>query len=95
MNSGGHLASYKMDTGGSFLKSKAAGAFDHSPPSSIMVKNMWSYTLTHPYLVKCRDNFTLYLNENCLGKLQQITIIYMKFVSDLCKNYGSRTSKDK
>jgi hypothetical protein len=38
---------------------------DHSPPSSVQVKNAWSYTSTPQYafmawcLVKHRDNFTL------------------------------------
>jgi hypothetical protein len=37
---------------------------DHSPPSSVEVKNMWSYTASLPYafrawcLVKHGDNFT-------------------------------------
>jgi hypothetical protein len=40
---------------------------DHLPPSSVEVKNAWSYTSTPQYvfmawcLVKHRDNFTLYL----------------------------------
>jgi hypothetical protein len=55
---------------GFFPWGKAAGdEADHSPPSSAVVKNEWSYTSTPQYvfmawcLVKHRDNFTFYLYE--------------------------------
>jgi hypothetical protein len=47
--SGVHLASYPMDTRGSFLGGKAARCeADHSPQSSAEIKNAWSYTSTPP-----------------------------------------------
>jgi hypothetical protein len=42
--SGTHPASYPMGTRGSFL----GGETDHSPSSSVEVKNAWSYTSTPP-----------------------------------------------
>jgi hypothetical protein len=47
--SGANPASYPMDTGGSFPEIKQPGPeADHSPPSSVEVKNAWSYTSTPP-----------------------------------------------
>jgi hypothetical protein len=47
--SGAHPASYPMGTSGSFhgVKQPEREA-DHSPPSSVEVKNAWSYTSTPP-----------------------------------------------
>jgi hypothetical protein len=40
-----HLASYPVDTRGSFPGGKAVGGeADHSPPSSADAKNAWMYT---------------------------------------------------
>jgi hypothetical protein len=62
--SGAHPASYPMGNEG-----KAAGReADHWPPSSAMVKKMWSYTSTPPYVlmawfvISTRDNFTFLLH---------------------------------
>jgi hypothetical protein len=47
---------------------------DHSPPSSVELKNAWSYTSTSPYvfmawyLVKHMDNFTLLLPYDLGGR---------------------------
>jgi hypothetical protein len=42
---------YQMGAGGSFRSDKTAMAeTDHSPSSSAMVKNVWSYTSTPPYV---------------------------------------------
>jgi hypothetical protein len=43
--SGAHRAYSPMDTGGSFLGDKAAGA-DLSPPSCAEIKNAWNCTST-------------------------------------------------
>jgi hypothetical protein len=45
--SGAHPASYPMATRGSFSGGKAAGAWNHSPPSLAEVKIAWSYTSIH------------------------------------------------
>jgi hypothetical protein len=61
-SSGLHPASYPMGTGDSFPEVKRPGGeADHSPPSSVEVRNTWSYTSTFPYafmtwyVVKHRD----------------------------------------
>jgi hypothetical protein len=66
--SGAHPASYPRGTRGFFLGGKAEGReADHSPPSSVEIKNAWSYTSSPQRvfmawcLVKHRDNFTFYL----------------------------------
>jgi hypothetical protein len=66
--SGAHPASYPMGIQGSYLGSKAAGAWKyHSLPTRAKVKNAWSYTVTPQqlflewYLVTNRDNFTFHL----------------------------------
>jgi hypothetical protein len=42
-----HNASYPMDTRDSFPgKEGLRGAGDHSPPTSVEVTNLWSYTFT-------------------------------------------------
>jgi hypothetical protein len=47
--SGGHPASYPLDTMGSFPGVKRPGReADHSPPSNAEIKNAWSYTSTPP-----------------------------------------------
>jgi hypothetical protein len=47
--SGAHPASYPMGTGGDFPWGKWPGReADHSPPTSIEVKNAWIYTSTPP-----------------------------------------------
>jgi hypothetical protein len=56
-----------MGTRGSFPGGRPGREADHSPPSSAVVKNAWSYTSTPQYifmvwcLVKHRDYFTLYI----------------------------------
>jgi hypothetical protein len=47
--SGAHPASYPMGTRGSFPRGKAAGAWSWPLPSSVEVKNAWSYTSTPQY----------------------------------------------
>jgi hypothetical protein len=48
--SGAHLASYPMNTRGSFPGVKRPGReTDHSPPSSAEVKNEWSHISTSQY----------------------------------------------
>jgi hypothetical protein len=48
-DSGARLASYPLDTQGSFLRDKAAvRESDHSPSSRAEVKNGWRYTSTPP-----------------------------------------------
>jgi hypothetical protein len=66
--SGAHSPSYLMGTRGSFVEIKRSGReADYSHPSSVEVKNAWSYTSTPQYvfmawcLVKHRDNFTFTL----------------------------------
>jgi hypothetical protein len=39
-----------VGTGSYFPDGKAAGGWNHSPPSSAVVKNAWSYTSTSPYV---------------------------------------------
>jgi hypothetical protein len=70
-NSGAHSASYPMGTRVSFpVVKRPERETDHSPPSSVEVKNAWSYTSTSQYvfmawcLVKHKDNFTFYLLPN-------------------------------
>jgi hypothetical protein len=47
--SGSHPAFYAVGTRGSFSGIKVAGCeADHSPPSSVEVKNVWNYTSTPP-----------------------------------------------
>jgi hypothetical protein len=61
----GILYSYPMGTEGSYPGDKAAEAWSWSLPHSAEVKNAWSYTSSHLYvimarrLVKHRDNITL------------------------------------
>jgi hypothetical protein len=59
---------------------------DHSPPSSVEVKNAWSYTSTPQYvfmawcLVKHRDNFTFYLVVqyiSCVNILKCPVVVYI------------------
>jgi hypothetical protein len=63
--SGAHPASYPVGTCGSLPGGKVAGReADHLPPSSVEIKNEWSYTSTPHYfmtryLVKHRDNFAV------------------------------------
>jgi hypothetical protein len=46
-----HPASYQMDTGGSFCGNKLQGCeVDPSPPTSVEVKKMWTYTSTPPLI---------------------------------------------
>jgi hypothetical protein len=66
--SGAHPASYPRGTGSLSLRVKRPGReANHSPPSSAVVTNAWSYTSTPQYvfmpwcLVKHRDIFTFYL----------------------------------
>jgi hypothetical protein len=50
-DSGVHLASYPMDTGGHFPALKRPGReTDHSPPTSAELKNKWNYISTPPYV---------------------------------------------
>jgi hypothetical protein len=53
-DSGAHPASYPTGTRGSFpgVKRPEREA-DHSPPSSVEVKNEWSYTFTPPVRLHC------------------------------------------
>jgi hypothetical protein len=52
--SGAHTASYPMGTRDSSLWVKWPGhEADHSPPSSVEVKNVWSYTTTPPLHIHC------------------------------------------
>jgi len=51
--SGFHKASYRMDTGSSFLGVKRPGRVaDHPPRSCAEVKKVWSYTSIRPYVFK-------------------------------------------
>jgi hypothetical protein len=59
--SGVHPTSYPTDTLVPFLRDKHK--VDHSPPSSVQVKNYWRSTSSYPYiivrcLIKQRDSFT-------------------------------------
>jgi hypothetical protein len=50
--SGTHPASYTMGTRGSFPGGEVEREADHSPPSSVEIKNAWSYTSTPKYAFK-------------------------------------------
>jgi hypothetical protein len=69
--SGAHPASYPMGTRNFSLGVKQPGReANHSPPSSVEVKNSWSYTSTPQCvfmawcLVKHRDNFSFTLTSH-------------------------------
>jgi len=58
-DSAAHPANYPM---GFFIQSKQMECdADHSPPSSIVVTNKWSYTSTPLHAFMYRDNFTILL----------------------------------
>jgi hypothetical protein len=68
-----------MGTRGSFPGVKRLGReADHSPPSSVAVKNAWIYASTPQYAfmawcsVKAQEQFYLYIYETCLFKLHAI-----------------------
>jgi hypothetical protein len=69
---------------------------DHSPPSSVEVKNAWSYTSTHQYvfmawcLVKHRDNFTFTFNPLCCFSTSVYCVVY--FVIDVAQTLLDTTS---
>jgi hypothetical protein len=85
--SGAHRNYYPMRSGGVFPRRvKTSGReADHSPPSSVEVKNPWSYTSTPPhvliawYLVKHRSNFT-FLFLLLLFIITAIIIVVVAFV---------------
>jgi hypothetical protein len=68
IGSGARPVSYPTGTVSSFLGGKAAKA-DHSSPSSVEIKEWWSYAAALPYvftawcLMKRRENFTNSSNQ--------------------------------
>jgi hypothetical protein len=53
-----HLASCTVGTGVSFLVAKSTGReADHSPPSSVEIKNTWSFTSSFLYVCTAKQNY--------------------------------------
>jgi hypothetical protein len=101
-SSGAHPAPYPMANGVPSLGVKQqVHEADHPPPSSTVVKNMWSYTSTPLYafmawcLVKHRDNFTFTIwctkvistAVKLICSIWNIITIYI--ILSVCSNFDS------
>ena len=65
-DSGTHAAPYSVGIGTSFRRGKQPmSETDHSPPSSVEVKNEWRYISTPPLCLHgiCKDNITFTCTE--------------------------------
>jgi len=70
-SAGAHLASYLIRIEDSFPRVKPPErAADHSPPSTVEVKNDWSYTSTPPIRLHgvYKDTFIVYKSHKQEGK---------------------------